>query len=170
MAVKTANITTQLESNNKEQTVNSEVKSRPNEKHLEFLQNNINRMNQCSFQMKGWTITIASALITIFVSTISSEHPGNKIYLFAAIAASTLFWCLDSLYLSKERKFIGIYNDVIGVGNGENRPAIVVKEYEIPVEKYNECYYCIFRAMVSTSEAILYGAIIAGLIVLCIVA
>lgn len=28
------------------------------EKHLEFLQNNISRMNQCSFQMKGWAITI----------------------------------------------------------------------------------------------------------------
>ena len=169
MAAKNANITAQVESSNKEQTVISEVKSKPNEKHLEFLQNNINRMNQCSFQMKGWAITIASALIAIFVSTISSKNPGNKIYLFAAIAASTLFWCLDSLYLSKERKFIGIYNDVIGVGNGENQSQIVVKEYEIPVKKYNVCYYCIFRAMISLSEIIFYGAIIAGLIVLCIV-
>ena len=61
MAAKNANITAQVESSNKEQTVISEVKSKPNEKHLEFLQNNINRMNQCSFQMKGWAIPIASA-------------------------------------------------------------------------------------------------------------
>ena len=44
---------------------------KPNEKHLEFLQSNISRMNQCSFQMKGWAITLASALIAVFVSTIS---------------------------------------------------------------------------------------------------
>ena len=36
------------------ETVSSKTtSSRPNEKHLEFLQNNINRMNQCSFQIKG---------------------------------------------------------------------------------------------------------------------
>lgn len=34
------------------------VKDKINEKHLEFLQANITRMNQCSFQMKGWAIAI----------------------------------------------------------------------------------------------------------------
>lgn len=45
----------------------------PNEKHLEFLQNNIGRMNQCSFHMKGWAITLASALIAVFVSTMAGN-------------------------------------------------------------------------------------------------
>lgn len=166
MAERITSIAAEVESDNKEQPVNLEAKSKPNEKHLEFLQNNISRMNHCSFQLKGWAITIASALIAIFASTTSSENPGNKIYFLAAITSTILFWCLDSFYLSKERKLIGIYNDVIGVGNGENQPAIVVKEYEIPVKKYNGCYYCILRAMISPSEIILYGAIIAGLIVL----
>ena len=103
------------------------IKSQPNEKHLEFLQNNIARMNQCSFQMKGWAITIASALIAVFVSTISDQNPGSKIYLLVAIAATVLFWCLDSLYLSKERRFIGMYNDLIGVGNGADQPAIQIQ-------------------------------------------
>lgn len=110
------------------------MQSKPNEKHLEFLQNNIARMNQCSFQMKGWSITIASALIAVFVSTISGQNPGSKIYLMAAIAATVLFWCLDSLYLSKERRFIGMYNDLIGVGNGEKQTIVQIKEYEIPME------------------------------------
>lgn len=140
--------------------------TKPNEKHLEFLQNNISRMNQCSFQMKGWAITIASALVAIFVSTISSESQGNKIYLYAAIASSILFWGLDSLYLSKERKFIGIYNDIIGVDNEANQPTVNIKEYEIPLKKYNRGYYCIFRSIISLSEITLYGAIIAGLLVL----
>ncbi len=139
------------------------IKSRPNEKHLEFLQNNITRMNQCSFQMKGWAITIASALIAVFVSTISDEHPGSKIYLMAAIAATVFFWCLDSLYLSKERRFIGMYNDLIGVGNGKGQPIIQIIEYEIPMKKYGGWQYGILRAIISPSELFFYGAIIAGL-------
>ena len=150
----------------KAQPQDKAIKSRPNEKHLEFLQNNIARMNQCSFQMKGWAITIASALIAVFVSTISDEHPGSKIYLMAAIAATILFWCLDSLYLSKERRFIGMYNDLIGVGNGPKQPIVHVKEYEIPMKKYGGWPYGILRAIVSPSELLLYSAIIAGLVYL----
>lgn len=139
---------------------------KPNEKHLEFLQNNIARMNQCSFQMKGWAITLASALIAVFVSTISKENPGNKIYIYAAIASTILFWCLDSLYLSKERKFIGVYNDLIGVTNGKNHKPVKIKVYEIPIKKYKEWKYSFIRAMLLPSEIILYGVIIIGLIVL----
>lgn len=153
--------------NQNEQSQDKAVKPKPNEKHLEFLQNNIARMNQCSFQMKGWAITIASALIAVFVSTISEKNPGSKIYLMAAIAATVLFWCLDSLYLSKERRFIAMYNDLIGVGNGADQSAIQIREYEIPMEKYGGCQYCILKAMFSLSEFLLYVAIIAGLVYLC---
>lgn len=80
-----------------------------NEKHLEFVQNNITRMSQCSFQMKGWSLTIDSALIAIFVSTISNENVGNRFYILSAIITTFLFWCLDSMYLSKERKKVYRY-------------------------------------------------------------
>lgn len=133
------------------------------EKHLEFLQNNIGRMNQCSFYMKGWAITLASALIAVFVTTITKEYPGNKIYICAAIASTLLFWILDSMYLSKERKLIAIYNDVIGVGGGK----VEINEYEIPIKKYKGWKHSIFRAMVSPTEIFLYLFILIGLIVLC---
>ena len=38
-------------------------------KHLEFIQNVITRMNTNSFQIKGWSIVIASALLAIYAST-----------------------------------------------------------------------------------------------------
>ena len=136
---------------------------KPNEKHLEFLQNNIGRMNQCSFHMKGWAITLASAMIAVFVTSITKENPGNKIYIYAAIASTVLFWILDALYLSKERKFIAIYNDVVGVENGQ--PAIEINEYEIPLNKYKGWKYSLFRAMLLPSEILLYGLIAAGLVV-----
>ena len=57
-----------------------------NEKHLEFLQNNISRMNQCSFQMKGWSITIVAAFIAAFVSTINdTTNQGNKLFILASV-------------------------------------------------------------------------------------
>ena len=99
------------------------------EKHLEFLQNNISRMNQCSFQMKGWAITIVSALIAVYVATITETCTGNKLFIFVAIAPTALFWLLDSLYLSKENKLIAMYNDVAGITDESKR--VVLKEYEI---------------------------------------
>lgn len=135
-----------------------------NEKHLEFLQNNITRMNQCSFQMKGWAITIVSALIAVYVATINSSCAGNKMFIFVAIAPTVLFWILDAMYLSKERKFIGIYNDVIHqVKCGDK---IKIKDYEMPLKQYKGWHYSIFNAFISPSESILYGLIIIGLILL----
>lgn len=138
-------------------------KMKPNEKHLEFLQNNIGRMNQCSFHMKGWAITLASAMIAVFVTSITKENSGNKIYIYAAVASTILFWILDSLYLSKERKLIAIYNNVIGTGEG----TLEISEYEIPINKCKGWKYSVFRVMLLPTEILLYGAIIIGLVVLC---
>ena len=38
-------------------------------KHLEFIQNVITRMNRNSFQLKGWAITIVSAILALAAST-----------------------------------------------------------------------------------------------------
>ena len=132
-----------------------------NEKHLEFLQNNITRMNQCSFQMKGWAITIVSAIIAAYVATITDTNPGNKLFIIVAIIPTIIFWFLDSFYLSKENKFIGMYNDVAGIT--EDKKHIALKEYEMPMKKYRGWKYSIFKAMLSPSEIILYGLIVIGL-------
>ncbi len=139
---------------------------KPNEKHLEFVQNSITRMNQCSFQMKGWSLTISSALIAIFVSSISSDNTlENRFYILSAIITTFLFWGLDSMYLSKERKFIGIYNDLIGVSNGKTQKRIEIQEFEMPLKKYKGWKYCIVFSALSPSEILFYGSIIIGLIV-----
>ena len=135
-----------------------------NEKHLEFLQNNITRMNQCSFQIKNWAITIVSAFIAAYVATISDTTSGNKLFILAAVIPSIIFWILDSLYLSKERKFISMYNDVAGISDENDR--ISLKAYEMPMKKYKGCKHSVIMTMISPSEIILYGLIIAGLIFL----
>lgn len=82
----------------------------PNEKikHLEFIQDVIARMNQNSFQMKGWMVAIASTLLALYAST------KNEAFALVAVFPTLVFWFLDSYYLQQERKFRGLYNDVAG--------------------------------------------------------
>ena len=76
-------------------------------KHLEFIQNIITRMNSNSFTIKGWMITIVSALLALYANSY------NEIFMFIAIVPAFIFWLLDAFYLTQERIFRCLYNDVI---------------------------------------------------------
>ena len=78
-------------------------------KHLEFIQNVITRMNTNSFQIKGWAITLVSATLALYAST------KNDCFILVGVFPSLIFWFLDAYYLTQERKFRGLYNDVAGV-------------------------------------------------------
>lgn len=131
--------------------------------HLEFIQSNIARMNQCSFQMKGWMITIVSALLALFAASKGVQQAGNVIYLFIAIAPTIIFWLLDSYYLQQERKFRGIYNNVANLTAEKDK--IVVSEFEMPLNKFNSGEYAFTSALFSKTEWLLYLPIIVGLLV-----
>ena len=132
-------------------------------KHLEFIQSNISRMNQNSFQMKGWAITVLSALLAIFAASGNEEGKGNVAFLFVAIAPCFIFWLLDSYYLQQERKFRGVYNDVAELTNDSNR--IKVLDFEMPLCKYHGGKYNFFKAMCSRTEWPLYLILIIGLFI-----
>ncbi len=127
-----------------------------NEKHLELIQSNISRMNQCSFQIKGWAIAAVSAFLAIFAST------QNVMFVFIAIAPTCLFWALDALYLSKERKFIGMYDDIIK----KTEDSKVKIDFDMPINEYKGWKYSFIKAIISPTEILLYGMIIIGLILL----
>ncbi len=128
-------------------------------KHLEFIQANIARMNQCSFKMKGWMITVISALLALFAASMNVETgDGNSMFIYIAIAPTLLFWILDSYYLQQERKFRGIYNDIIR-DLDEDR----IKEFAMPLENYNRRKYCFFRVLFSKTEWPLYLLVVVGL-------
>jgi uncharacterized membrane protein len=75
-------------------------------KHLEFIQATINRMASNSFLLKGWAVTVAGALLALSFKEIDHR------YLLVAVFVISLFWLLDSYYLSRERVFIRLYDDV----------------------------------------------------------
>ena len=115
-------------------------------RHLEFIQAVIIRMNSNSFQIKGWAITIVSALLALFASS------SNVAYIFVAISPTILFWFLDTYYLQQERKFRGVYNDIV-----KNDDTIEL--FKMPIQNYNDGNYSFCCAFWSKTIAWLYGGI-----------
>ncbi|MGL4484638.1 MAG: hypothetical protein ACRCUS_06770 [Anaerovoracaceae bacterium] len=101
-------------------------------KHLEFIQSNIARMNQCSFKMKNWTIVINAALLAVFAASIRNDFDGNHFFLLIGIFPTILFWFLDAYYLQQERKFRGVYDDVAGITT-----IFEIKPFAMPLGKYH---------------------------------
>ena len=126
-------------------------------KHLEFIQSTITRMNQNSFQIKGWMITLVSAVLALYAS---SE---KVVYILIAIVPAIVFWLLDAYYLQQERRFRGVYNDVAGLSPDDSR--INVREFEMPIQKYQCGKYCYFNVLFSRTIFPLYGIVIVGLVV-----
>lgn len=76
-------------------------------KHLEFIQNIITRMNSNSFMIKGWAVTLISAIL------IFADKSNEKGYLIVPLLATILFFMLDAYYLCMEKKYRELYNKVV---------------------------------------------------------
>ena len=122
-----------------------------NEKHLDFIQAIITRMNSNSFQLKGLAITIVSALLAIYASS------SNLNYIFIAIFPTIVFWFLDTYYLQQERKFRGLYSDVVTGG--------IVPEFCMPINNYKGGDYFFLKVFWSKTIAWLYGSIAVSLLI-----
>ncbi len=85
---------------------NEQIKSTEKIKHLEFSQGIINRMAQNSFLIKGWTVTLISALFAL------AAKDKDKTFLIIAYFPTLMFWILDSYYLYQERLFRKVYDDI----------------------------------------------------------
>lgn len=125
-------------------------------KHLEFIQAVITRMNINSFQIKGWTVTIVSALLAIYASS------KNVNFIWVGIFPISIFWFLDSYYLSQELKFRGLYDDVAGVSKDPRD----VKPFEMRPDLYVGDGFSVHDAFFSPAIKKFYGLLIAVLVVL----
>ena len=124
-------------------------------KHLEFIEGTISRMNQCSFNLKGWAVGLTSALIGFFASNLSSLAFPIWIYTAIIIIPIVIFWTLDSFYLQQERKFRDLYNDVAHL-----HPARSIRAFDMSLSRYkgNRCSY--IENFFSKTEFGFYGFII----------
>jgi hypothetical protein len=67
-------------------------------KSLELLQGIINRLSTNGFLLKGWAVTIVSALLTF------SGSSGQARLAALALLPTVIFWALDAYLLARERQ------------------------------------------------------------------
>jgi hypothetical protein len=120
------------------------------EKHLEFIQGVINRMGQNSFFIKGWTITLVSALFAL------AAKDANQKFVIIAYFPAIIFWLLDSYYLYQERLFRKVYNQV--------RLQTSV-DYSLDTKIFDNGFSDWARAASSKTIILFYGIIILTLLI-----
>lgn len=119
------------------------------EKLLEIIQDNIARFSNQSFLIKGWTVTLLSALLVF--SKGSPEVKYNLMFGFLVFA----FWGLDSYYLLQERKFRKHFNNLL---NGSSEKFDMELDYLNDSVKY-------FKCVLSRPSIIFYSALIFFLLI-----
>lgn len=75
-------------------------------KHLEFVQAVINRMASNSFLLKGWSVTLVSAVFVLAVKD------GNASVIPVAYLPVIVLWFLDAYFLRQERLYRKLYDAV----------------------------------------------------------
>ena len=78
-------------------------------KHLEFIQDVINRLATNSFQMKGWSVVLVAAILVLLVR----EEFLDSAYI--ALPPVLVFWGLDAYFLWRERLYRALYVHVCKV-------------------------------------------------------
>lgn len=80
-------------------------------KHMDYIQSAITRMASNSFYLKGWNITVITAIVTL-----SLKESDWRIY-SCALVLNIVFWFLDAYYLRQEKLFRELYNKVSKVND-----------------------------------------------------
>ena len=78
-------------------------------RHLELIQNVIERMANNSFLIKGWCITLVSALLAL------ATQDNSKKLIIVVLFPAFMFWLLDSYFLWQERLFRQKYQEITQV-------------------------------------------------------
>lgn len=95
------------------------------EKHLGLVQGVIERMARNSFMLKGWSLSVISAL-TVYLK-INGAGLGILLLLLPLLA----FWLLDAYFLQQERLFRRVYDRVVAEANGKLGETPALDRYQI---------------------------------------
>lgn len=93
-------------------------------KHLEFIQSVISRMNNCSFLLKGWSVTLVSALFAL------SAKDADARFVLIAYFPAIVFWILDGFFLDQEKRYRQLYALVIA--GSESVPELEMNTSKVP--------------------------------------
>jgi hypothetical protein len=121
-------------------------------KHLDLIQGVINRMANTSFLLKGWSVTLISALFAL------AAKDSNSLFIYLAYFPCVAFWSLDGYFLWQERMYRKLYEKVITVD-----PESV--DFDMNASKYKSDVDSWFSVCFSVTLRMFHGVIF-GVIVL----
>ncbi len=110
--------------------------------HLGFIQGVINRMGNNSFLVKGWFVTLMTAVFAL------TEKP-NACFVYLAILPLVLFWWLDAFLLHQEKLYRKLYEKVV---MDEKLDIFTMK-----ADKYKKEADCFFKVFFSKTLIGFYG-------------
>jgi hypothetical protein len=115
-------------------------------KHLELIQAVITRMAGNSFLIRGWSVTLVSALFAL------AAKDAERAFVVVSYFPCIMFWWLDAYYLSQERKFRSLYEAARKAPNSDF--SMSTKATEQPRDSWSSAFF-------SKTMLIFHGAILA---------
>ncbi len=118
------------------------------EKHLELIQGVINRMASNSFQLKGWSVVLVSALFAL------AANDARVHFVFVAYFPAIAFWVLDGYFLRQERMYRKLYDAVRQEPGPESDFSMNASKYSKEVDSW-------LGTCLSDTLLILHGMVLA---------
>jgi hypothetical protein len=128
-------------------------------KHLEFIQSVISRLANCSFLIKGWSITL---VIGILAFSITNSY---KILAIIAVIPIMVFWGLDCYFLWQENLFIALYESA-RLAYIKNEPFDTLNMSTITERKNASNWVDTF---LSTTLLLFHGTILLCTVLICLI-
>ena len=127
-------------------------------KHLEMIENIIERMAKNSFQLKAWAMT----LVTV-VGALGAKE-ADKRFMLLGFVPIIGFWVLDAFYVQRERRYRALYRIICEKKEDEIDFKLDTKNIDYTKDEMKSV--SIFNCLKSTSTSVFYGVLTSTLILL----
>jgi hypothetical protein len=117
-------------------------------KHLEFIQQAITRMANNSFLLKGWSVTLLSAILAI-----AASKDGLHKLVWIGFLPLLTFWLLDGYFLREERLYRKLWDQVSAQGPD------ALCNFTMDASAFSDQVQSWFRTCLSESLLVFHGVL-----------
>lgn len=126
-------------------------------KHLELIQGVINRMAGNSFLLKGWSVTLISALFAL------AAKDSNQFFIYLAYFPCVSFWGLDGYFLWQERMYRKLFKKVSETAPESIDFGMNAKIYEKEIDSwFSVCFSVTLRMF----HGVIFGVIVLTMLII----
>ena len=126
-------------------------------KHLELIQGVINRMAGNSFLLKGWSVTLVSALFAL------AAKDSNQFFIYLAYFPCVAFWGLDGYFLWQERMYRKLYKNVTEKAPDSIDFDMNAKKFESDVDSW---FSICFSVTLRMFHGVIFGVIVLTMVII----